>query len=60
MSGAPERASLTSAARCPDGAAGGGVGRTQGARVTGSLVAFGCGHAPQASVGPAHVTLPTG
>ena len=33
MSGAPERAGLTSAALCPDGAAGGVVGRTEGARV---------------------------
>jgi hypothetical protein len=38
MSGKPERAVLTSAALCPDGAAGGEVGRTQGARVPGSLL----------------------
>jgi len=34
---------LTSAALCPDGAAGGEVGRTQGARFPGSLMTFGCG-----------------
>jgi hypothetical protein len=33
ISGVPERAGLTSAALCPDGATGGVVGRTQGARV---------------------------